>query len=111
MGGVDIRHNNRPMMTPLEIGIYVLLAAFAFAIVVFLVSCVVYASKFKSQPSESALPSIPMIGAARAAASQLAANNRKPRESTTKAHDWVWLGRATLERAACVPQQVQFILY
>lgn len=34
-------------MTPLEIGMYVLLAAFCFAIVVFVVSCVVYASKFK----------------------------------------------------------------
>lgn len=39
-------HSNMHM-TPLEIGMYVLLAAFCFAIVVFVVSCVVYASKFK----------------------------------------------------------------
>lgn len=25
---------------------------------------------------------------------------KNPRESTTNVHDWVWLGRATLERAA-----------
>jgi hypothetical protein len=94
-------------MTPLEIGMYVLLAAFCFAIVVFVVSCVVYASKFKPQTSaESALPGLPVIGAARAAASQFG-QNRRPRESTTNAHDWVWLGRATLERAACAPQQVR----
>lgn len=33
------------VLTPLEIGMYVLLAAFCFAIVVFVVSCVVYASR------------------------------------------------------------------
>lgn len=50
-----------------------------------------------------------MLGAVRAraaAASQQLASARRPRESTTNAHDWVWLGRATLERAACAPQQV-----
>ncbi|XP_046420331.1 transmembrane protein 132E isoform X1 [Neodiprion virginianus] len=106
MGGVGIRHHGGPHMTPLEIGMYVLLAAFCFAIVVFVVSCVVYASKFKPQPPDYPLPTIPVLGAARAAASQLAPN-RRPRESTTNAHDWVWLGRATLERAACAPQQVR----
>ncbi|XP_012251513.2 transmembrane protein 132E isoform X2 [Athalia rosae] len=106
MGGVGIRHHGGPQMTSVEISMYVLLAAFCFAIVVFVVSCVVYASKFKPQPPDSPLPSIPVLGAARAAASQLAPG-RRPRESTTNAHDWVWLGRATLERAACAPQQVR----
>lgn len=46
-----VRNSNR--MTPLEIGMYVLLAAFCFAIVVFVVSCVVYASKFKAQVGET----------------------------------------------------------
>ncbi|XP_016844995.1 transmembrane protein 132E isoform X2 [Nasonia vitripennis] len=113
MGGVGIRHNGGARMTPLEIGMYVLLAAFCFAIVVFVVSCVVYASKFKPQPSENGssgtglTAGLPVLGAARAAASQFSQNRNRPRESTTNAHDWVWLGRATLERAACAPPQVR----
>ncbi|KAF3425923.1 hypothetical protein E2986_01711 [Frieseomelitta varia] len=112
MGGVGIRHHGGARMSPLEIGMYVLLAAFCFAIVVFVVSCVVYASKFKPQPPDSplagsALPVLSGAARARAAANQLASGRRPPRESTTNAHDWVWLGRATLERAACGPQQVR----
>lgn len=114
MGGVGVRHHGvGDRMSPLEIGMYVLLAAFCFAIVVFVVSCVVYASKFKPQPPDSpmtgaAVPVLSGAGArARAAANQLASGRRPPRESTTNAHDWVWLGRATLERAACGPQQVR----
>lgn len=86
-------------MTPLEVGMYILLVAFCFAIVVFVVSCVVYTNKFKPQ-AESTLASLPMIGAARDAARQFA-HNRRPRESTQNVHDWVWLGRATLQRSAC----------
>ncbi|KAI4500832.1 hypothetical protein M0802_004043 [Mischocyttarus mexicanus] len=111
MGGVGIRHPGTSQMSPLEIGMYVLLAAFCFAIVVFVVSCVVYATKFKPQSPDSpltggALPVLSGAARARAAANQLASGKRPPRESTTNAHDWVWLGRATLERAACGPQQV-----
>lgn len=100
MGGVGIRHHGGARMSPLEIGMYVLLAAFCFAIVVFVVSCVVYASKFKPQPPDSplagsALPVLSGAARARAAANQLASGRRPPRESTTNAHDWVWLGRAT----------------
>jgi transmembrane protein 132 len=43
--GVGMRPHNNMHMTPLETGMYILLAAFCFAIVVFVVSCVVYASK------------------------------------------------------------------
>ena len=87
------RHH--PPMTPLEIGMYVLLGAFCLAIVVFVVSCVVYASKFKESDV-----------AGRVAQQQnhlnvrLMQNGTLKRESTTNAHDWVWLGRATLERAS-----------
>ncbi|OAD60987.1 hypothetical protein WN48_01054 [Eufriesea mexicana] len=112
MGGVGKRHHGGARMSPLEIGMYVLLAAFCFAIVVFVVSCVVYASKFKPQQPDSplagsALPVLSGAARAKAAANQLASGRRPPRESTTNAHDWVWLGRATLERAACGPQQVR----
>ncbi|RZF42920.1 hypothetical protein LSTR_LSTR003636 [Laodelphax striatellus] len=127
-------------MTPLEIGMYVLLAAFCFAIVVFVVSCVVYASKFKPQvpapyfpgspldsPPESSIPmmlpggGIPMTSAAHHAALMANGNQmgvaslhqppqqryfggggsgRQMQEPTTNAHDWVWLGRTTLERTS-----------
>ncbi|XP_017893441.1 transmembrane protein 132E isoform X2 [Ceratina calcarata] len=113
IGGVGVRHHGGSRMSPLEIGMYVLLAAFCFAIVVFVASCVVYASKFKPQPPDSPLAgsALPVLSSgaarARAAANQLASGRRPPRESTTNAHDWVWLGRATLERAACGPQQVR----
>jgi transmembrane protein 132 len=89
-------------MTNLEIGMYVLLTAFCLAIGIFVISCVVYASKFRpvtidmvsddmgigKEPSNSAALQ-PMLRDSR----------RPPRESTTNAHDWVWLGRATMDRS------------
>ncbi|XP_054271015.1 transmembrane protein 132E [Macrosteles quadrilineatus] len=105
--------NSAAHMTPLEIGMYVLLAAFCFAIVVFVVSCVVYASKFK--PHTLSSPDLPpepiaMSMAGKSIGSSMmtpVANGmmlpRRPphnQEPTTNAHDWVWLGRATLERAS-----------
>ncbi|KAJ9590650.1 hypothetical protein L9F63_016321, partial [Diploptera punctata] len=114
--GVGMRPHGSMHMTPLEIGMYVLLAAFCFAIVVFVVSCVVYASKFKPQTLESASSSpnaassgLQSLGAAvskvTGGSSGLGGSGqfggkKQPRESTTNAHDWVWLGRATLERAS-----------
>ncbi|XP_017768079.1 PREDICTED: transmembrane protein 132D isoform X2 [Nicrophorus vespilloides] len=86
------RHQPAMLMTPLEISMYVLLAAFCFAIVVFVVSCVVYASKFK--PSDVAIEGLKATPISTAG---VGFNQRKPRETTTNAHDWVWLGRATLE--------------
>nr|XP_022906136.1 transmembrane protein 132E [Onthophagus taurus] len=89
-------HTNQGGMTPLEIGMYVLLAAFCFAIVVFVVSCVVYASKFK--PLELGLDSI-RAAPASSINPVIHREHRKPRETTTNAHDWVWLGRATLDHS------------
>lgn len=118
--GVGMRPTKSTNMTPLEIGMYVLLAAFCFAIVVFVVSCVVYASKFKPQAIESSghnvsggssgLQSLGAavskvtggsgIGSIGLGSSGHIGGRKQPRESTTNAHDWVWLGRATLERAS-----------
>ena len=118
--GVGMRPSKNSNMTPLEIGMYVLLAAFCFAIVVFVVSCVVYASKFKPQAIESSdhnlsggsigLQSLGAavskvtggsgIGSIGLGSSGNLGGRKQPRESTTNAHDWVWLGRATLERAS-----------
>ncbi|KAK6625427.1 hypothetical protein RUM43_005725 [Polyplax serrata] len=100
--GFHGRHANR--MTPLEIGMYVLLAAFCFAIVVFVVSCVVYASKFKPQTGEprEIISSDDNPGINHAVTGIMNGNGgtKGIPQSTTNVHDWVWLGRATLEKAA-----------
>ncbi|XP_053625158.1 transmembrane protein 132E isoform X2 [Plodia interpunctella] len=84
-----------PHVTPVEIGMYVLLGAFCFAIVVFVVSCVVYASRLKPATSGGPRPALAEDG--RLPAPALGPRGR-PADSTTNAHDWVWLGRATIER-------------
>lgn len=84
-------------MTSLEIGMYVLLTAFCLAIGIFVISCVVYASKFRPVTidmvsEEMGIPKEPSNGV-------MLRDSRRPRESTTNAHDWVWLGRATMDRS------------
>lgn len=86
-------------MSSIEVGMYVLLTAFCFAIVVFVISCVVYASKFKPAHIECGLDG--------ANGSKGPLNTdlliREPKflkEPTTNAHDWVWLGRSTMDRSS-----------
>ncbi|KAH3887094.1 hypothetical protein DPMN_011109 [Dreissena polymorpha] len=67
----------REGLTPLEIGMYVLLAVFCVAITVFMINCVVFFVRYK--------------------------HKQKPRKTGSTdaikdANDWVWIGRATLER-------------
>ncbi|XP_048519028.1 transmembrane protein 132E-like [Dendroctonus ponderosae] len=99
------RHAYSPL-TPLEISMYVLLAAFCCAIVVFVVSCVVYASKFK--PMEAGV-----TAGVHASPINATPHLRKPRETTQNAHDWVWLGRATMDppsnRSSAVGQDMRII--
>lgn len=92
-------HQKPAHLPPAEISMYVLLAAFCCAIVVFVVSCVVYAAKFKA---EDAMTLTQGLGAAPVNAGNglpvVHRENRKVRgETTTNVHDWVWLGRATLD--------------
>ncbi|GAB0099729.1 TMEM132 domain-containing protein [Sergentomyia squamirostris] len=105
VGAPDVYHKSRPHtdMTSLEIGMYVLLTAFCFAIAIFVVSCVVYASKFRPVSIESVgesdhsnMKALSSIGIIR--------EPRHPREPTTNAHDWVWLGRSTLDKSAAAEQ-------
>ncbi|XP_028040950.1 transmembrane protein 132B [Bombyx mandarina] len=103
------RQHQSTVMTPVEIGMYVLLGAFCFAIVVFVVSCVVYASRLKPAGPEGGtgmcrkIPALAEGGRLQVAGlvgTTLGLARDKPtRESTTNAHDWVWLGRATMERS------------
>ncbi|EAT43715.1 AAEL004880-PA, partial [Aedes aegypti] len=97
-GGIPGYVNGKSMVyadaTSLEIGMYVLLAAFCLAIGVFVISCVVYASKFRPV-------TIDVTGEAsvRDGMGNASVLGGKGTESTTNAHDWVWLGRATMDRS------------
>ncbi|XP_026330069.1 transmembrane protein 132B [Hyposmocoma kahamanoa] len=95
-------------ISTVEIGMYVLLGAFCFAIMVFVVSCVVYAARMKPMRTEGGvaagrlMPSVVEGGRLQVAGlvgTTLGLAREKPnKESTTNAHDWVWLGRATIEK-------------
>lgn len=61
----------------------------------FVISCVVYASKFK--PIEAGVTSGVKPSPVNPSNLVIHREPRKPRESTTNAHDWVWLGRATID--------------
>ncbi|XP_039747216.1 transmembrane protein 132E [Pararge aegeria] len=102
------RHPAQNNMSKVEIGMFVLLGAFCLAIVVFVVSCVVYAYRLKPANAETNNGNNrPMPAVVEGGRLQVAglvgttlglAKDKPPRESTTNAHDWVWLGRATIER-------------
>ena len=65
--------------TPLEVGMYILLGVFCIAIAIFMASCFVYASKHQHQPP------FPL---------------QQKSQSVQNAHDWVWLGRQTLDKSS-----------
>ena len=73
-------HSPHQPVTPLEVGMYILLGVFCIAIAVFMASCFVYASKHTD-------------------GSRLSPLERKS-ESVQNAHDWVWLGRQTLDKSS-----------
>ncbi|KAH8396363.1 hypothetical protein KR222_009292, partial [Zaprionus bogoriensis] len=102
-------------MSSMELGMYVLLTAFCFAIIVFVISCVVYASKFRPAMIESGLDPLTGVGKGNGNGNGAAGagfRDVRLKESTTNAHDWVWLGRSTIDRqsvavAEANPQQQQ----
>ncbi|XP_073835557.1 transmembrane protein 132C dtn [Musca autumnalis] len=93
-------------MSSIEVGMYVLLTAFCFAIVVFVISCVVYASKFKSIHVESGLDSGD-ISKGSLGVSDLNRESKFLTDTTTNAHDWVWLGRSTMDRSSILSFSAQ----
>ncbi|OXA52948.1 hypothetical protein Fcan01_12010 [Folsomia candida] len=86
--------------TPLEIAMYVLLGVFSVAILVFVASCFVYASRVKKRDISSSEELMgfkmdhhhPHPGFGMAPGSRLPPGGG----GCTNAHDWVWLGRASL---------------
>lgn len=90
-------HNN---MTTLEIGMYVLLTGFCLAIGIFVISCVVYASKYRPVTIDMVSEDMGLRkDQSSGGGLGILRDSRRPRESTTNAHDWVWLGRATMDRS------------
>ncbi|EDX17236.1 GD16787 [Drosophila simulans] len=90
-------------MTTMELGMYVLLTAFCFAIIVFVISCVVYASKFRPAMIESGLDPL-SAGKSNGSGGSGGFRDVRLKESTTNAHDWVWLGRSTIDRQSIVAE-------
>lgn len=78
----------------MEIGMYVILTVFCFAIIIFVISCVVYASKFRPISIESGLD--PRENETNS--SGILRDIKRQKEATSNAHDWVWLGRSTMDR-------------
>lgn len=70
-------------LTPLEIGMYVLLAVFCVAMTVFMVNCIVFFVRYKRKQKPSKAGS---------------------KDAIKEANDWVWIGRATLERNSVYTQ-------
>ncbi|XP_038215415.1 transmembrane protein 132E isoform X1 [Zerene cesonia] len=101
------RHIAQKNESQVQIGMTILLGAFCLAIMVFVVSCVVYAYKLKrvNSPGGGVCRNSPgatesgRLQVTNLVGTTLGLAKEKPlRESTTNAHDWVWLGRATIEK-------------
>ena len=93
-------------LTPLEIGMYILLAVFCASMAVFMASCFVYASKIKRQeyPLNTSFSILSSNGGKH---SDMATGNGR-KTPVQNAHDWVWLGKSTLGNL-CFFYQVLYI--
>ncbi|XP_058169924.1 transmembrane protein 132E [Anopheles ziemanni] len=82
--------------TTLEIGMYIVLTAFCLAIAVFVVSCIVYASRYRPITIDINGDASVRDGTGNASVFDVGKGNES---CATNAHDWVWLGRATMDRS------------
>lgn len=104
---MSVPNGKSPMradMTTLEVGMYILLTGFCLAIGIFVISCVVYASKFRPVTVDMVSEDMGIRKDQSNGGLGVLRDSRRPRESTTNAHDWVWLGRATMDRSM-TPQE------
>ncbi|XP_049277564.1 transmembrane protein 132E isoform X1 [Anopheles funestus] len=99
-GMVGVFSSNKSMVhgdaSTLEIGMYIVLTAFCLAIVVFVVSCVVYASKYRPVMIDANGDASVRDGMGHSTVFDVGKGNES---CATNAHDWVWLGRATVDRS------------
>lgn len=98
---VHRRSSSSDNISPMEMGVYIILATFSFAIIVFVVSCVVYATKYKPQNTDypGNYSDAPYLSNGYKLLSNPSAPTKRA-PPTTNVHDWVWLGRATIQRAS-----------
>jgi hypothetical protein len=93
--------------TPLEIAMYVLLGVFSVAILVFVASCFVYASRVKKRDVSHSdelmgfkMDGHPGLGGVGGGGTGVGGGafgiGNRSGGGCTNAHDWVWLGRASL---------------
>ncbi|KAM7312583.1 hypothetical protein ISCGN_009488 [Ixodes scapularis] len=75
--------------SPLELGLYALLGVLGLAAAVMVAGCTVLAVKYQKQGAVSST-----------VATAPPPPPPQPRRPVASAHDWVWLGRATLERSS-----------
>lgn len=94
-------------MSTLEVGMYVLLTGFCLAIGIFVISCVVYASKFRPVTVDMVSEDMGIRKDPANGGLGMLRDARRPRESTTNAHDWVWLGRATMDRSMTAQEHAE----
>uniref|UniRef100_A0A182ITC8 Transmembrane protein TMEM132 C-terminal domain-containing protein n=1 Tax=Anopheles atroparvus TaxID=41427 RepID=A0A182ITC8_ANOAO len=82
--------------TTLEIGMYIVLTAFCLAIAVFVVSCIVYASRYRPITIDVNGDASVQDGMGNNSVFEVGKGNES---CATNVHDWVWLGRATMDRS------------
>uniref|UniRef100_A0A182VPZ5 Uncharacterized protein n=1 Tax=Anopheles minimus TaxID=112268 RepID=A0A182VPZ5_9DIPT len=99
-GMVGVFSSNKSIVhgdaSTLEIGMYIVLTAFCLAIAVFVVSCVVYASKYRPVFIDANGDASVRDGMGNSTVFDVGKGNES---CATNAHDWVWLGRATVDRS------------
>uniref|UniRef100_A0A182K5L3 Transmembrane protein 132C n=1 Tax=Anopheles christyi TaxID=43041 RepID=A0A182K5L3_9DIPT len=99
-GMVGVFSSNKSMVhgdaSTLEIGMYIVLTAFCLAIAIFVVSCVVYASKYRPVLIDANGDASVRDGMGHSSVFDAGKGNES---CATNAHDWVWLGRATVDRS------------
>uniref|UniRef100_A0A182NN33 Transmembrane protein family 132 middle domain-containing protein n=1 Tax=Anopheles dirus TaxID=7168 RepID=A0A182NN33_9DIPT len=99
-GVVGVFSSNKSMVhgdaTTLEVGMYIVLTAFCLAIAIFVVSCIVYASKYRPVTIDSNGDASVRDGMGNSSVFDAGKGNES---CATNAHDWVWLGRATVDRS------------
>ncbi|XP_037514034.1 transmembrane protein 132E-like [Rhipicephalus sanguineus] len=81
------------MASPLELGLYALLGVLGLAAAVMVTGCTVLAVKYQKHADINSTTVAVQPAATAAPPSH-------PRRPVSSAHDWVWLGRATLERSS-----------
>lgn len=89
---------NAGHLTPLEIGMYILVAVLCAAMAVFMASCFVYASKFRS--AKYPVHSTVSLSQLQMEANKTSAGGGCSSSSVQNAHDWIWLGKSTLDRVS-----------